>query len=886
MDLLTLEDFLEEAPNHEQKHTLIKKWLDEQHQSIFDAFDRNAPILELLEQRSSLIDQLLCGLWNQMEWPTFPSISLIAVGGYGRGELFPHSDIDLLLLREPGDIEPLKPAIEHFISQLWDLGLKIGHAVRTLDECVKQAENDLTIATNLMESRMLAGPRRLLDALQQRTGTEALWPSIDFYHAKLIEQRQRHRKHHDTEYYLEPNIKEAPGGLRDIQTITWVAQRELGIQNLEDLAQQGLINQEELHQIVKGHAFISRVRFALHLLTKRDENRLLFDYQKSIAKILGYTETTGNLAVERFMQDYYRHALAISESNTLMLQLLDETYFQNPDTADLQPINDHFQLRDGMIEVLNPYIFSRNPSTLLDVFVIMGNNANIQGVRASTIRLMRKHRHLIDEHFRAQPENTTRFMEIIRAPYRLFTQLKRMKRYGILSRYLPAFGEIIGKMQYDLFHIYTVDAHTLLVIQNMRRFRHKNAKESFPIAANIIHFLPKVELLYLAGLFHDMAKGRGGDHSKLGAVDAQTFCLKHSLSNWDAHLVSWLVENHLLMSITAQKQDISDPEVIQNFASIVGDQIHLDYLYVLTIADICATNPTLWNSWRASLLAQLYTETRRLLRRGVDKALNKQEQIQATQTTTQKLLNNRGFEHADISQLWSKLGEEYFLRDTPEDIAWHTQAILQRGIHQTKPLILIGNVNKKRFRTGKQIFVYTPDKPNLFAATVTVLDQLNLSIQDARIITSNNGYSLDTYVVFDSNNPQDELQDPERLSHIETALQAALSSPEDYTQILNKRLPRQLKYFEVPTEVNISNDISNMRTIIEIRALDHPGLLALIGKIFADHGILVENAKIVTLGDCAEDVFFVVDTHHNPLSDPKLCKKLSETIKHQIDQKS
>lgn len=857
----------------------LKELLAKAKETLIERFDAGEGIKRIIARRAWLVDHVLRALWEQQSWPADVRCALVAVGGYGRGELNLHSDIDLLLLFQANHIEKSKATIEQLLTCLWDIGLEVGHSVRTLDECVDEASKDITIATNLMEARVISGDESLLDALNQKIGPDQIWPGKAFFAAKLEEQKARHEKHNNTEYNLEPNLKSAPGGLRDIQMVGWVAKRHFGCETLEDLVKNNFLTEKELSILESGQSFLWRVRFALHAITDRDENRLLFDHQRMVAARLGYTDSDANLAVEQFMQRYYRVALALSEFNDVLLQHFDEVILRQGEEEQVEKLNNRFQVRNGYIEVVNEQVFEHTPPALLEIFVLMSQNENIKGVRAQTIRLIRDHRHKIDEEFRQDIRNISLFIELLRAPYALSTQLRRMKRYGVLGQYIPSFGRVIGQMQYDLFHIYTVDAHTLLVIKNMRRFFRDDEREKFPIASRIIRQLPKVELLYLAGLYHDIAKGRGGDHSELGADEAREFCLHHRLSKWDANLVAWLVKNHLLMSVTAQKKDVSDPEVVLEFAQSVGDQIHLDYLYTLTVADIRATNPTLWNGWRASLMRQLYTETKRTLRRGLETAIDKQEWIDETRQQSLVLLRKDDIKLEDVEHIWQELGDDYFLRHSAHEIAWHGEGILRHKNNQA-PLILVRDSDDRKYEGGTQIFVYTKDQPNLFAATVAAMDQLSLTILDARIMSSNTNFSLDTYIVIDEHGG--ELDDPQRIQQIKETLEATLSNPDQFPDIVEKRMPRKLKHFSVRTDATISNDIGLGVTVIEVRTLDRPGLLAQIGKVFKAFDLSITNARIATLGERAEDVFFVTDQAGNPISDPDLCLELRDRLRKEL----
>lgn len=851
-------------------------------EELFRRFRAGEDIRQLVNLRAQVIDRVLAHSWHALGLGNFPDVALLAVGGYGRGELHPDSDIDVLILHEQSPLHgEQQRLISEFITLLWDLGLEIGSSVRSQSDCIDAARDDITIATNLMESRTVVGDEALRENMVGNTGPEHLWPGKDFFKAKWNEQIARHAKHNNTEYNLEPDIKNAPGGLRDIQTVGWVAKRHFGASSLEDLVGHGFITENEFHQLNDGLMLLWRIRFALHMIAGRSENRLLFDYQRQIALLFGYTDTNANRAVEQLMKSYYRAAMTISMLNEMLLQYFDEAILRAEEEAIITTLNSRFQLRDSYIETTGHQVFRRTPAALLEIFVLLGNNADILGVRASTVRLIMESVDLIDDAFRNDIRNTSLFMELLRCKHALFSSLRRMKRYGVLGRYIPAFGNIIGQMQYDLFHIYTVDAHTLLVLKNMRRFRYPEVEERFPVVAKVAQLLPKIELLYLAGLFHDIAKGRGGDHSELGAVDAQAFCLHHGLGKWDANLVAWLTQNHLVMSMTAQKKDVSDPDVINEFAQKVGDIVHLDYLYALTVADICATNPTLWSSWRASLLRQLYTQTKRALRRGLGNPIDKQEWIDETRASALALLQAANVDPAKVNRIWDELGDDYFLRENATDIAWHTQAILQHP-EDAGPLVLIKKSTSELFEDATQIFVYTRDMPNLFAASVAAMDQLHLTVMDARIITARTHFSLDTYIVLDEHN--EPIHDDSRLNFIRETLAQTLSNPARFPEVVQRRMPRQLKHFDIKTAVTISNDIVNQRTILEVMTLDRPGLLARIGRIFMETGVVLQNARIATLGERAEDVFFITDQQQQPISDPAVCKQLADRLREQLDQ--
>jgi len=860
----------------------FKKAIKQAREVLDGRFREGRDIRRLVEDRAWFVDQILQEAWKRFDWSEDADIALLAVGGYGRGELHPNSDIDLLILLDSADHEVFRTPIEGFLTLLWDIGLEVGQSVRSVAECAEEARADLTVVTNLMESRTIAGPEHLRQRMQEVTASDRMWPSKEFFLAKRKEAKARHAKYNDTEYNLEPNVKGSPGGLRDIQTILWVARRQFGSLNLHSLVQQGFLVDSEYGMLAASQEFLWKVRYALHMLAGRAEDRLLFDHQRKIAALLGFEDGEGKLAVERFMQKYYRVVMGVAELSELINQHFEDVLLREGERGAAQPLNSRFQVRDGYIEVTSQGVFKRTPFAILEVFVLMAQHPEIKGVRADTIRLLRDSRHLIDDDFRRDIRNTSLFIELFKSPQGIHRNLRRMNRYGILGRYLPEFGHIVGQMQHDLFHIYTVDAHTLNLIKHLRKLKWPELAEKFPLASKVIDKLPKPELIYIAGLYHDIGKGRGGDHSELGAVDAEAFCARHQLPAWDSRLITWLVQNHLVMSTTAQRKDLSDPQVIFDFAQQVGDQTRLDYLYVLTVADINATNPSLWNSWRASLLRQLYTETKRALRRGLENPLDREEQIRQTQSAAIDILVRGGIDQDDAEQLWSQLGDDYFLRHTAADVAWHTEAILQHPAGKD-PLVLIKETAQREFEGATQIFIYAPDQHDFFAVTVAAMDQLNLNIHDARVITSTSQFTLDTYIVLDADGGRIG-DNPARIKQIRDGLVEALRNPDEYPAIIQRRVPRQLKHFAFAPLVSIHNDAQRPVTVLEITAPDRPGLLARIGKIFLDFDLSLQNAKIATLGERVEDVFFITDAHNQPLAAPELCARLQDAIVQQLSQ--
>lgn len=839
-------------------------------------FLAGTPAHEIVHLRAQMVDHLLQKVWPHW-FEREHGISLVAVGGYGRGELHPGSDIDVQILTQGEVDEALRGRLEQFITFLWDIGLEPGHSVRTVEGCAEEAANDITVATNLIESRHLAGEPALFEAMREAVSPAHIWPSARFFQAKLLEQTNRHHKFHDTAYNLEPNIKEGPGGLRDIQVIGWVAKRHFGAATLHDLVDHRFLTEAEYQRLIEGQDFLWQVRFALHTLTGRREDRLLFDFQRSLAEQFGYRDGGPSLGVEQFMKQYYRTVMELSRLNEMLLQLFEEAILYAADPGEPTPINKRFQSRKGFIEVVSDDVFRRYPFALLELFLLLEQHPELKGVRAETIRLIRNHNHLIDDKFRNDLRNRALFMEILRQPHGVSEQLRRMNRYGVLAAYLPAFGKIAGLMQYDLFHVYTVDEHTLTLIRNLRRFTRPEYAKEFPLCSEIMQqHIPKPELLYLAALFHDIAKGRGGDHSELGEQEALQFCLHHGMSQYDARLVAWLVRNHLIMSMTSQRKDISDPEVISQFADTVRSPVYLNYLYLLTVADIRSTNPSLWNSWKDTLLLALYTAAMRVIRLGLAAPIDQSEHIAEMRGEARRLLHIYGSREETIDRVWQSFPDEYFLRYTADEIAWQTQGILQSD-HAERPLILIRHQTK---RGGTEIFIYTPIDDRLFARTTHAFDQMGLNIVDARIIGSRDGLTLDTYIVLeDTGQP---IGDPYRVENILAKLRQNLTHL-DREPAVTRRQPRQFKHFAMPTQVTFSTDERNQRTVMELMTVDRPGLLSRVGQALMECGMRLHNAKIATFGARVEDIFQITDKHNKPLADETQLHCLRDTIVRYLD---
>ena len=826
---------------------------------LYQQFDQGVPVTTLVRARSDLADEVLREVW-QAHFGERDDLSLVAVGGYGRRELQPASDLDVLILVEPETEAPLRESLERFVTLLFDLGPQVGQSVRSIEESVSAARRDVTVMTSLMESRLIAGGPELLRRMREALGPEHLWDSEQFFNAKMGEQQARWHKFGDTAYNLEPNIKENPGGLRDIQVIGWVAKRHFAAETLHDLVDHGFLTEPEHEALIEGQTHLWRIRFALHRLSGRHEDRLLFDYQRTLARQFGFCDGEHNLAVEQFMQQYYRTVQELNRLNEMLLQHFREAILLHDHIGPPIPISKRFQARSGYLEVTSPNVFRRTPIALLEAFHVLQTHPDLLGVRASTIRLIRENRHRIDDAFRADLRARSLFMEILRSPTGLTRALRRMNRYGVLAAYIPAFANIVGRMQYDLFHVYTVDEHTLTLLRNLRNFTAPEHDAEFPLCSAIARRIPKLELLYLAGLFHDIAKGRGGDHSQLGARDAWDFCRLHGLSEFDSRLVAWLVERHLLMSMTAQRKDLSDPEEIQAFAEQVGDPTRLDYLYLLTVADVRATNPERWNSWKDALMRELYQETRRALQRGLEHPQAQDQLIGQKQTEAKRLVARYGGDPDACTALWVKYSLDYFLQSSPDEIAWQTRKILDSAPGDL-PLVAIRPLTA---RGSTEILIYAHDDPRLFARTTALLDQLGLSIMDARVMTTDDQMAVDSYQVLDQGGQP--VDSSHRMEEIHEALTATLREQSGGGIQVARSLPRRHRHFPIQTRVSFSADEANRRTVMRLSTLDRPGLLAEVGSVFQDCGIRLHNAKIATVGAEVDDVFFITSGDDAPIT--------------------
>ena len=799
-------------------------------------------------------DKTLQQLWVRAGFPE--SCSLVAVGGYGRGELFPYSDVDVLLLLPDGTLidaplagSSLKVRIENFIGSCWDTGLEIGSSVRTESECLHEASKDVTVQTSVLEARWLAGSKDNFLSLQTRL-EKAMDPKA-FFVAKSLELRQRHNKFEDTPYALEPNCKESPGGLRDLQVVLWVA-RAAGLgKSWEELARNGLATAFEVRQIKANEALLSLIRARLHMLADRREDRLVFDLQTVVAESFGYASVApdgsrlARRASESLMRRYYWAAKAVTQLNQILLLNIEERL--NPNTQPLRPINERFFEKAGRIEVASDELYVQQPHAILETFLLFQTTAGVNGLSARTLRALYNARGVMDAGFRRDPVNRDTFRKILMQPEGITHAMRLMNQTSVLGRYLWVFRKIVGQMQHDLFHVYTVDQHILMVLRNVRRFFMAEHSHEYPMCSQLAAGWDKPWILYIAALFHDIAKGRGGDHSELGCKDVRTFCSQHSIATEDTQLIEFLVREHLFMSRMAQKEDLSDPEVIAAFAKRVGNERYLTALYLLTVADIRGTSPKVWNAWKGKLLEDLYRYTLRMLG---GRAPDPQAEVESRKREALSLLALHAEPFESQKALWATLDVSYFMRHEAGDLAWHARQ-LSRHVGSGKSVV---RARRSSDGEGMQVLVYTPDAPDLFARICGYFDTASFSIVDAKIHTANNGYAMDTFQVI-SATPHEHYR--EAVSMVEAELIRILQSAGPLPPPGKGRVSRRVKSFPITPRVDLRPDEKAQRWLLSVSASDRVGLLYSIARVLARHRINLKLAKVTTLGERVEDTFLI-----------------------------
>ncbi len=838
-------------------------------------FARNPNTTKLFKQHCSLIDNLLMSVWK--EAGIDPDCALIAVGGYGRKELYPYSDIDLLILLPENHLNDaeVNNRVEALIGLLWDIGLNVGHSVRSLEECIAEAKKDITVQTNLLEARLLIGDEAFYEQfLREVKNTLNL---RHFFDAKLQEQDNRHAKFNDTAYNLEPNIKESPGGLRDLHMILWLT-RSMNIHQgnsqsvsnpWNDLAKQNIITALEARQIRHHEKNLQQLRIRLHFLSGRREDRLVFDFQNELAASLNYVNTPRKRASEQLMQSYYRSVKFINLMNEILLKSLQQYLFDPiPVTT---AINERFEARNHMLEAKTAGLLQQQPSAILEAFLLLQKYPELEGMGPALLRNLQRVKNLVNREFRQSLKNKKRFIEILSQANGVNQALRAMNRYGILGSYIPAFGKIIGQMQHDLFHVYTVDEHILNVLANLRRFSKPGLRHEFPLCSELFEAFDAPHLLYLAALFHDIAKGRGGDHSTLGTLDALRFCKLHGLPKADCQLVAWLVEAHLKMSSTAQKSDLSDPAVIEGFAQFVQNERRLTALYLLTVADIRGTSPAVWNAWKARLLESLYFATKHAL---ANQAMQTQQTILTRQNAAVEKLSNYGLSTHSYQKLWDQFGANYFLRHEPDEVVWHSR-LLTPHLHSHQPIV---RARLSPNGDGIQVMIYTKDQRDIFARICNFFDRMGYNIVQAKIYTTEHDYALNSFIVLDQSGKAVSYSG--LLKFIEVELAQKLDGEHVLESPLRGRISRQVKHMPIELQLTVT-EADNNNHKLEIIANDRPGLLATVAHQFLTQDIELHNAKINTLGNRAEDSF-LISARKGQRLDAERLKLLQEILAQEI----
>ena len=818
----------------------MRGWIKARREELKSRYLRRPETLRTLSAHAAFVDQLLQRLWK--EYVHDPAIALVGVGGYGRGALFPHSDVDVLVLLPDGHHPDA--AIERFIGALWDCGLDPGHSVRTVTECAEEAAKDVTVDTSMLEARLIAGAGGLVARLDERLRRQR--DPRQFFEAKFKEQKRRHDRFQEVAYNLEPNIKESPGGLRDLQMVLWLA-RAAGLgQSWQELAEQGLITPREAAAIAMNERVLQDLRIRLHYLAGRREDRLIFDHQIEIARQLKLKGKAGMAPSDLLMRRYYLAAKAIWRFNQMLLANLFDR-LTPPSERKVQKLDGDFQVVNFSLDLRDEKLFEKRPGMILEAFRRLQDHRDILGLGPTTLRALSRALPKINRAFRENPENRKRFIAIMRSD-RLTWTLRRMSRYGVLGRYLPVFGRIVGQMQHDLFHVYTVDEHILMVIRNLRRFRIPRFDHEYPFLSQLMQEFDPPEVLYLAALFHDIGKGRGGDHSHLGAIDARRFCADHGASKADAELVVWLVEHHLAMSMTAQKQDLTDPEVISGFATLVRDERTLTALYILTVADIRGTSPAVWNAWKGKLLEDLFRLTRRLLRGETDYAAS---WIAAKKEEALRIFRQYVPAPGKHSALWKHLDDHYFQRFEATEIGWHTRTLWSRATPE-KPIV---RARLSPIGEGLQVLVYAPDQPGLFARITGFFERMQFDVAAAKIYTTLHGFALDSFQVL--SRPRAGEPYRELIQKIETRLADRIAAESPIEAPPAGRVSRWVKHFPIEPRVAIAPDRRAGSWLVTVSCADRPGLLSGVARVFLKHGLNLIDARITTLGARAEDAFVV-----------------------------
>ena len=833
---------------------------------IYSEYENGVSVGKLLKKKSSVINDLIKKSWKKNKLKK-TGATLIAVGGYGREQLFPFSDIDILILIENYNDENVLKNIENFIADIWNLKTTVGHSVRTIKDCLSSMNSDVTVYTNLLDNRFITGDSSLYKKLLRNIKNDKTWSENKFLLAKKEEQKKRYNKYSNTGYLLEPNLKEGPGGFRDLQTLQWVAKRSFKTQSLADLYNSDVITKKEYLALLRSERFLSKTRFLLHHINGKPEERLYFSNQKKLSELFGYNYDS-NVGVEKFMQSFYKHITNIKQLNEILIKHI-ENNINGHNKTDSKIIFNDFLVRNNTIRVGNNDIFIKDPGKILKIFLLRDEDNEIFDISASTIRLIRENLYLINKNFRSNNEYRKLFISIFYQTKDITKILRKMNDYGVLSAYLKPFSKIVGMMQFDLFHIYTVDEHTLSVLSNTRYMGTEDCKVSYPFVFEVFKNLLSPEILYLSAIFHDIGKGRKKNHSEVGSRESRKFCKDHGLGKHQTEMVSWLVDNHLLMSITTQKKDISDETVIKEFSDKVKTKERLEYLYLLTIADIRGTNPGLYTDWKNTLLKSLYLSSKQYFRRNIFDIKKPDRYIRNLKNSVAALLN-KNVSKRDFEDICSYFNTDYFRRHSDTEIAYHIEFVLQN---------IKGNgvsIKNYEIKGCTQLTIYQNVRKNIFTYVANIIDNLNINIVDARIITLKGNRALDTYLLLDQKG--EYIKDTHTVEFLKNKISSLLSNPDFKISKVTKKQTESISTFKNFVNIGISQKSDNL--LIEINTLDHPGLLSKICESFDSCNLMIKDAKIATLGEEANDIFTVFSANKKVLLISDI-----EAIKHSIKVK-
>ena len=804
-----------------------------------------------LNQRSDWLDHKIINRFEELE--LHKNFGLFAIGGYGKKEIFPASDIDISIIQINSKHDNYEN-LEIFIAFLWDFGHKVGHSVRTKNDIKKIITSDVKEFTSYLTFRPLSANTKSIEILKDvLKNKEKIFTINKFFTKKKNEQNERYKSFDSTEFNLEPDLKESPGSLRDYQTASWILNHCFKISSDAEIKKSNFFNAQELASINNAYDFIKLLRYSINLLQTSSRNRLNFNTQIELAKKSKIPPSKAKQSVEKLMQMYYFNAEKLSIFNETVFDKYEEKSF-----FSLTRSYGDFFIKNNRIG-FNQLDLRNHKNLIFEIFVKIGQRKDLTHIDTSTARILKENIHLIDAEFKNNHKYSQQFLNILKSPYNLSSILRKMKRLGIIQAYISEFSEVIGQMQFDLFHVYTVDEHTFKVVRNMRQMKINQLGDGFEIENELINRLPKIEILYIAGLFHDLGKGKGGNHSEIGAKTSYNFAIKLGMSLYDANLISWLVLNHLEMSSISQRKDIHDPSTIDDFALTCGDIQRLNYLYLLTINDIRATNPTIWNGWKHDLLRSLFFNTRSKLNKEVNLSIEKVVEDKIKGVLKKLEINNANI----IKRLWSNIDEGYFGRFSSSQLEWQAKSILEKD----------DDVNiislRRNFDSLVEIFIKVNNFDGLFLELVRVFDVLGIEIIDADIATTKDKrIALNTFIASYKYKSikltQNDVKDLEK--------KICNIFNEAKQEVRPKKVKNKNTFFEKNTKVDDSIDKQKNRNIITIETINNSGLLVKIAKVFREFGASIHSAKITTLGEKVEDTFFIEDQNFKLISGSKMIK--------------